>query len=180
VQFKYNKTKYKDQQEDEMYIRLAQKANAILYKHKVTQFPIPIEVIEELLHDEDIKVIIRENLNHGCIIGDSLLMGKCEHTEQRYKLSHEYLHVMEHPGNYFTKDRTTIAKNEAQAHAFAAYLLMPIGIFEDSLKYINNDYKLAEEYGVSLNLLAYRKELTKSLLESGQYHLLKKVNFFNF
>ncbi len=162
-----------------MYIRLAQKANAILYHHKIKQFPISLELIEQLIYGEDIKIIIRENLTHGCVIGNDLLIGKCENKqEERYKLSHEYLHIMEHCGNYFTKDKTVIAKNEAQAHAFAAYLLMPIGMFEESLKYAVNDYQLAEEYGVSLKLVLYRKELTKGLLESGEYHFLKKVNFF--
>ncbi|WP_026478257.1 ImmA/IrrE family metallo-endopeptidase [Alkaliphilus transvaalensis] len=163
-----------------MYIRLAQKANAILYKYKIKQFPIPLEVLESLLEDEDIKIIIRKNLNHSCVIGNNLLIGKCENSHKRYELSHEYLHVMEHTGNYFTKDQRTIGKDEAQAHAFAAYLLMPVGMFEESLKYASNDYQLAEEYGVTLDLVSYRKELTKSLLENNQYHLLKKVNFFNF
>lgn len=158
-----------------MYIRIAQKANALLYQYKIKEFPIPYYIIEQIFEDQNIKIVLRNNLKFAAVIGDELLIRKCSGSDYRHMLSHEYLHVNEHVGNYFTKDRTVIAKDEAQANAFAAYFLMPVGMFEESLKHSANDFELAEEYGVTIELVQLRKELTKALLESGQLYLLKKA-----
>ena len=155
-----------------MYIRLAQKANALLHYYKIKNFPVSIPLIEEIIHDEKVKIVIRKNLNHACVIGDHLLLKECVGSDARYQLSHEYLHIKEHPGNRFMSSEFLIAKNEAQAKAFAAYFLMPLGLFERSLKEDESEYELAEEYGVSQELVRYRKFLTKSLIESGYYDAL--------
>lgn len=160
-----------------MHIRMAQKANLLLHKYKIRDFPIPLHVIEQIILDEHVKIIIRKNINHACILGDDLLVGDRNHN-CRYQLTHEYLHIREHPNNYFQKDETIIAKNESQANAFAAYFLMPIGMFETSMKYAHNSFELAEEYGVTPSFVEYRKMLTKGLIDSREYHWLKQANLY--
>jgi hypothetical protein len=46
---------------------------------------------------------------------------------------------------------------------------MPVYVFEEALKYCSNDYELAEEFGVTVNFVRYRKKLTKALLQDGYF-----------
>nr|WP_237268873.1 ImmA/IrrE family metallo-endopeptidase [Thermoanaerobacterium thermosaccharolyticum] len=62
-------------------------------------------------------------------------------------------------------------KYEMEAQAFAAYFLMPIGIFEKHLELEKNDYELSHDFGVTLELVKFRKDLTKALIDSGEYNL---------
>jgi Zn-dependent peptidase ImmA (M78 family) len=62
-----------------------------------------------------------------------------------------------------------INKQEMQANAFAAYFLMPVYVFEESLKLGRSDYDLAEEFGVTVNFVRFRKELTEALIHGGYF-----------
>nr|WP_257789825.1 ImmA/IrrE family metallo-endopeptidase [Thermoanaerobacterium thermosaccharolyticum] len=69
-------------------------------------------------------------------------------------------------------------KYEMEAQAFAAYFLMPIGIFEKHLELEENDYELSQDFGVTLELVKFRKDLTKALIDSGEYNLLVYSLYF--
>ena len=65
-------------------------------------------------------------------------------------------------------------KNESQAGAFTAYFLMPVGLFESYLACGENNYTLAELFGVKQSLFETRKLLSGGLIESGIFNRLKK------
>ena len=75
--------------------------------------------------------------------------------------------------NHFRNDYSINAKNEAQANAFAAYFLMPVYVFEEAMTYTENDYELAEEFGVTAQFVKYRKKLTEGLLLDGYFNELE-------
>lgn len=55
---------------------------------------------------------------------------------------------------------------------------MPIGIFEKHLELEENDYELSQDFGVTLELVKFRKNLTKALIDSGEYNLLVYSLYF--
>lgn len=152
-----------------LYYRMLQRANYLITKYEIFDFPIPLEIIENVIRDRKIKVQILENMSFGFVLENQILLPKGSSSYLRENMAHEYCHSEYHVHNHFTSDKVVIAKNEAQAKAFAAYFLMPVYIFEESLKYCVNDEELAEEYGVSLSFTHYRKVLTRSLLLSGYF-----------
>lgn len=152
-----------------MFFRMLQRANYLITEYEIFDFPIPLDVIETLIHDRKIKIQILENIKSGFAIVDQMILPHGSSTDLRENMIHEFCHTQYHVHNHFTNDKVTIAKNEAQAKAFAAYFLMPVYIFEESLKYCESDEELAEEYGVSLGFINYRKILTKNLMLSGYF-----------
>lgn len=67
------------------------------------------------------------------------------------------------------KNRIIVKKQEKQAEAFAAYFLMPVYIFEEALKYCSSDHELAEEFGVTVTFIRFRKQLTEALINDGYF-----------
>ncbi len=67
------------------------------------------------------------------------------------------------------KNKIVVDKQEQQAEAFAAYFLMPVYVFEEALKYCSNDYELAEEFGVMVEFVQFRKKLTEALIHDGYF-----------
>ncbi|HCX64169.1 MAG TPA: hypothetical protein DHN33_03035 [Eubacteriaceae bacterium] len=100
---------------------------------------------------------------------NQMLLPKGATSLLRENMVHELCHTQYHVHNHFTSDKVIIAKNEAQAKAFAAYFLMPVYIFEEALKYCENEEELAEEFGVTFAFMRYRKMLTQSLLQAGYF-----------
>lgn len=160
-----------------MHVLMAEKANAILLRYNISSFPISIETIEYIIEKENIHLeytkylkkalYLEENKKRYIYVGFEKNMDKL-----REYLVHEYGHTY-HCGNFYFLNKIVIAKNEAQAKAFCAYFLMPIGIFEQYWKQDDNDYFLSESFGVVISLVRFRKQLSISLIESGEYERLR-------
>jgi Zn-dependent peptidase ImmA (M78 family) len=160
-----------------MHLFMAEKANQLLYKYQVKEFPIPLDVIEHVIYSEGISIQIAKYLTCALFCDNIIYVGQAlENSCQREYLVHEAAH-MYHAGNTALLNPLTVDKNEAQAQAFAAYFLMPVGVFEAHLAKEENDYTLGEAFGVKQELVRYRKILSKALLESGDYERYK-YNFF--
>jgi Zn-dependent peptidase ImmA (M78 family) len=160
-----------------MYLLMAEKANQLLHKYQVKEFPVPLDVIEHIIYNEGISIQITKYLTRALFCDNVIYIGQAlENSCRREYLVHETAH-MYHAGNTALLDPITVDKNEAQAKAFAAYFLMPVGVFEAHLAKGENDYALEEAFGVKQELIQYRKLLSKALLESGNYeHYV--YNFF--
>lgn len=165
-----------------MHLLMAEKANQLLQKYQVKNFPVPTDIIEQIIYSEGISIEISKYLKKGLYHEDGgskvIYIGQAlENNLYRECLLHEAAH-MYHYGNTALQDPIIFDKNEAQAKAFAAYFLMPIGIFEQYLAQGENDYNLAEIFGVTMELVLFRKQLSQALIEGGDYERLK-VYFFN-
>jgi Zn-dependent peptidase ImmA (M78 family) len=156
-----------------MYLLMADKANKLLYKYRVQEFPIPLDTIEYIIHSEDIDIQITKCLNRALFCNNVIYISpNLERSYLREYLVHEAGH-MYHAGNTAFLDPIVVDKNEGQARAFAAYFLMPIGIFELYLARGENDHSLGEIFGVKQELVRIRKILSHSLIESGNYDRFK-------
>jgi len=162
-----------------MHLLMAKKANQILQKYHVKDFPIPTDIIEQIIYSEGINIEITKYLKKGLYHEDgrtkAIYIGHAlENSCRREYLVHEAGH-MYHVGNTALLDPIIIEKNESQAQAFAAYFLMPIGIFEAHWAQNESDFALAEVFGVTIELVRFRKKLGWALWESGEY---EKYKFF--
>lgn len=156
-----------------MYLNMLQKANSLLYRHHISEYPVPIHIMESIVQQHEINIVCLKNWFNSMIIGDELLIGTYEFSsEYRYKLMHELSHYLCHEGNCFIKDSIQNLKNEKQADALSAYFLMPVYVFEKHLEYTYNDYELCEIFGVPIELLLFRKYLTTRLLENNTYDFM--------
>lgn len=163
-----------------MYLLMAEKANQLLHKYQVKEFPVPLDVIEHIIYSEGIDIQITKYLNRAVFYDNVIYIGtRLENNCLREYLVHEAAH-MYHAGNTALLDPFTVDKNEGQARAFAAYFLMPVGVFEMYLAHGKNDYILSEIFGVNQELVGYRKALSLSLMESLNYERLRYDIFFAF
>ena len=158
-----------------MHLIMAKKANKLLHKYRVQEFPVPLELVEHIIYSEGIDIQITKYLKRAVFCDNIIYIGEvlengCR-SEYREHLVHETAHVY-HCGNTAILDPIVVDKNEGQAKAFAAYFLMPIGVFESYLAQEESDYSLAEIFGIKLELIGFRKDLFRSLLESGNYESL--------
>jgi len=116
-----------------MYLLMAEKANKLLHKYQVIEFPVPLETIEHVIYNEGISVQITKYLTHALFCDDTIYIAQgLENLHMREYMLHEAGH-MYHAGNTALLDPLVVDKNEAQAKAFAAYFLMPVGVFEAHL-----------------------------------------------
>lgn len=160
-----------------MFLFIAEKVNALLHKHQVKEFPVPLEIIERIICSEGIDIRITKYLNRALYCNNTIYIGQAlDNFCRREYLVHEAGHAY-HAGNTTLLDPISVDKAEAQAQAFAAYFLMPIGIFEAYLARGETDYALGEIFGVKQELVIYRKELSKALAES---NCLEQVRYIFF
>lgn len=167
---------------------MLKKATILLQKYSIIEFPIPVDVIEDIIFKEGIKLQITKYLKKAFYYEDNkekiIYLGhKVKATyQQRKYLLHETAH-MYHCGNTALLPPLVVDKNESQAKAFAAYFLMPFGIFELYIAKGESDFNLSERFGVAPDLVGYRKNLLKSIMESGYYEQVKHnyslVNYAN-
>lgn len=162
-----------------MYTLMAEKANRLLNKYKVKSFPVSIDVIEKIISNEKISIQITKYLKKGLYYENAgskvIYIGKSlDNSLCRECLLHEVAHMF-HYGNTALLAPPVVHKNEGQAQAFAAYFLMPIGVFETYLAKGENDYTLSEIFGVTQELVLYRKKLSQSLIEGGSYKQMKYI-----
>jgi hypothetical protein len=145
------------------------KAIYLLTEYQIFDYPIDKETIEQVISDKHLKLITLKNLSTTIYIDDTILMPKTQNNAFREDVVHELGHAFFHYGNSILKEKTVISKQEMQANAFAAYFLMPVYVFEESLKLGRSDYDLAEEFGVTVNFVRFRKELTEALIHDGYF-----------
>lgn len=155
-----------------MYLLMAEKANMLLKKYQVQQFPIPTDLIEHIITSEGIDIRITKYLKRAMFCDNVIYIRPAvEHSYRREYLVHETAHIY-HSGNTALLDPIVVDKFEGQANAFAAYFLMPAGLFENHLARGENDYTLAESFGVKQQLVKARKALSRGLIESGHFKRL--------
>lgn len=152
-----------------MYYNMLNKAIYILTEYQIFDYPIDKDTIEQVISDKHLKLITLKNLSTTVYIDDTILMPKIQNNAFREDVVHELGHALFHCGNSTLKEKTVIRKQEMQANAFAAYFLMPVYVFEESLKYGKSDYDLAEEFGVTVDFVKFRKELTEALIHDGYF-----------
>ncbi len=123
-----------------------------LQSNNISEFPIPIYAIEQIIIDHDYDIVIIPTLRKSCVFDQTLFVANLPDTEFRISLAHELGHILMH--DFFIHS----SRSEAQADAFAAYFLMPPGMFEKDLEQLN-EWDLAEKYGVSIEYVIKRAAL---------------------
>jgi Zn-dependent peptidase ImmA (M78 family) len=149
-------------------------ANSLLRKYKIEEFPIKMDMLEYIISDAGIKIEIarhlRESLYYEVNTSKIIYLGPAlEMAKKRECLIHELAHTY-HCGNTAHLAPLAVSKNEEQAKAFAAYFLMPVGVFEAACKDGENRYSLSNIFGVKQDFVMYRQQLGLALLHSGLYN----------
>lgn len=146
-----------------MYYTMLNKAIYLLTEYQIFDYPISKDTIDQIIFDNNLKHVVLSNLSTSCCIGDTVLTPMLENTDYRETMLHELGHASSHAGNALLKNKFILSKEEKQAQAFAAYFLMPVYVFEELLKLGYNDFELAEEFGVNVEFVRFRKELSEAL-----------------
>lgn len=158
-----------------MYFNILIHANFLLTEYEIFDFPVSMDTINQIIHDQQIKLVIKQNLGWAMAFDNEILISPGENTLLRESILHETYHINYHNQNSIYQNKLQIAKNEAQAKAFAAYFLMPVYIFEEAIKYCNSDFELAEEFGVTTEFVEYRKQLSQQLINSDYFNERKRL-----
>lgn len=161
-----------------MYYNMLKKAIYLLTEYQIFDYPIYKDTINQIIADSNLKLVTLKNLCSTVCINNEILTPKTQNKAFRENIIHEIGHVYCHCGNSLLKNKIVVNKQEKQAEAFAAYFLMPVYIFEEAMKYCNNDFELAEEFGVTVKFVHYRKKLTEALIKDGYFdEPLEQIDF---
>lgn len=152
-----------------MYYNMLNKAIYLLTEYQIFEYPIDKDTIEQILLDNHLKLVTLKNLSSTVCINDVILTPKTQNNAFRENVIHEVGHYYCHSGNSLMKNKIIVDKQEQQAESFAAYFLMPVYVFEEALKYCSNDNELAEEFGVTVKFVQFRKRLTEALMYDGYF-----------
>ncbi|MEO1815291.1 MAG: ImmA/IrrE family metallo-endopeptidase [Acetobacterium sp.] len=133
-------------------------ALSTLESNNISEFPTPIYTIEQIIIDHDFDIVIIPTLTKSGIFDKTLFVPHLPDFEFRVSLAHELGHIILH--EFFIHS----AQSEARADAFAAYFLMPSGHFEDHAPAMTK-YDLSEFYGVPVNFINKRMELSIDLIQ---------------
>lgn len=155
---------------------MLEKAIYLITEYKIFDYPIDKDTIEQIILDHDLKIITLKNLSKTVCIENSILTPKTQNNAYREDIIHELGHAKFHTGNSLLKNKFIVDKQEMQAEAFAAYFLMPVYIFEEALKYCSNDYELADEFGVTVQFVRFRKSLTEALMNDGYFEEMIEIS----
>jgi len=154
---------------------MLKKAIYLLTEYQIFDYPIDKDTIEQIVLDKHLKIVTLKSLSKTLYIEDTILMPKTQNNAYREDIVHELGHAYSHCGNSLLKNKTVVSKQEIQADAFAAYFLMPVYVFEEAMKYCGNDYELAEEFGVTINFVKFRKQLTEALIHDSYFDELLEM-----
>lgn len=156
-----------------MYYKMLNKAIYLLTEYEIYDYPINKDIISQIIEDNNLKHVVLSNLSFGsCVIDDEILTPKLDNKDYRETIMHEIGHAYKHAGSALKKNKYVWGKEEKQANAFAAYFLMPIYVFEELLNLEYNDFELADEFGVNVEFVKFRKELTEALKHDGYFNEL--------
>ncbi len=143
-----------------MSLVMAQKANILLEKYEISEYPIPIHTIEQIIVNEKYSIrSLRHSKTKAMIIGNTVVADSTSNILYREYLAHELCHIQYHTGNQILKNSWQVCKEECQARSFTAFFLMPIGMFERIMITCENDYYLSQEFGVTVDLVRFRKKI---------------------
>ncbi len=161
-----------------MYYNMLNKAIYLLTEYQIFDYPIAKDKINQIVADNNLRLVTLKNLCSTICINNDILVPKTQNNAYRECVVHEIGHAIYHYGNSLLKNRIVVNKQEKQIEAFAAYFLMPVYVFEETLRYCSNDYELAEEFGVTVKFVQYRKKLTRSLINDGYFdEQLEQIDF---
>ncbi|URN83521.1 ImmA/IrrE family metallo-endopeptidase [Acetobacterium wieringae] len=127
-------------------------------KYKISTFPIPIWEIEQIIIDRGYDVCISNKSKASFILSTTVFVPNFSDTHNRFCLSHELGHIMCNHYDVYRVDKYTKNKYEAQADAFALYLIMPPFCFDRDLEQFN-EWDLAEKYGIPVEYVIKRAAL---------------------
>lgn len=147
-----------------MYNTQRMKSIFLHQKYKLSTFPIAIWEIEQIIIDRGYDVCISQKSMASFILSTTVFVPNISDTHNRFCLSHELGHIMGNHYDIYHVDKYTKNKYECQADAFAAYFLMPSGHFEDHAPAMTK-YDLSEFYGVPVNFINKRMELSIDLIQ---------------
>lgn len=160
-----------------MHYNMLKKAIDLLTEYQIFEYPIYKDTIEQVISNIHLRTVVLKNLSTTIYINDTILLPKTQNkASYREDIVHELGHAYFHCGNSLLKDKIVVRKQEMQANAFAAYFLMPVYVFEEALKYCSNDYELAEEFGVTISFVQFRKKLTEALIKDGYFDEVLELN----
>ncbi|MDD4089164.1 MAG: ImmA/IrrE family metallo-endopeptidase [Tissierellia bacterium] len=160
-----------------MHYNMLKKAIDLLTEYQIFEYPIYKDTIEQVISNIHLRTVVLKNLSTTIYINDTILLPKTQNkASYREDIVHELGHAYFHCGNSLLKDKIVVRKQEMQANAFAAYFLMPVYVFEEALKYCSNDYELAEEFGVTVSFVQFRKKLTEALIKDGYFDEVLELN----
>lgn len=152
-----------------MYYRMLNKAIYLITEYQIFDYPIDRDTIAQIILDNNLKHVTLNKLTTSCVINDTILSPSLCNKDYRETMIHELGHASYHVGNALHKNKLVLSKEEKQANAFAAYFLMPVYVFEELIKLGYNDFELAEEFGVNVEFVKFRKELTERLMHDGYF-----------
>jgi Zn-dependent peptidase ImmA (M78 family) len=127
-------------------------------KYRISTFPIPIWEIEQIIIDRGYDVCISNKSKASFILSTTVFVPNISDTHTRFCLSHELGHIMCHHYDVYHVDKYIKRKYEAQADAFALYLIMPNTCFERDLEHLN-EWELSEKYGIPAEYVKKRAAL---------------------
>lgn len=164
-----------------MSVRQAEKtAQELLDRFEISTVPVPVEEIAvrlgaQIVHESLDSTISGLLLREG---GAKLIAVNSEHHQRRrrFTIAHELGHLQMHEGDYIVDStvrvnrRDTISsmasdREEIDANAFAAALLMPDSLVREALSRVRDTQisnpsrvvdALAEQFGVSAEAMGYR------------------------
>ncbi|MBC3798459.1 ImmA/IrrE family metallo-endopeptidase [Acetobacterium tundrae] len=148
-----------------MYELELKKSEMILKRYKISSFPIQLWELEQFIIDRGYDIIISKEINTSSTLGHTVYIPVARDPYSRVFLSHELGHILCHCFNTYKKCDLNISKCERQANAFADFLLMPFGVFEKDLRYLD-EWRLSEKYGVPVEQIQTRYCLCREY----QYH----------
>lgn len=159
-----------------MSLLMAQKANILLEKYEISEYPIPIHTIEQIIVNEKYNIIpLRHSKTKALIIGNTVVADSTSNVLYREYLAHELCHIQYHTGNQMLKNPWQIRKEECQARLFTAYFLMPVGTFEEVMKACEYEYYLSQEFGVTVDLVRLRKQIVRDV-KYESFNLPEKIS----
>jgi Zn-dependent peptidase ImmA (M78 family) len=147
-----------------MYQFTQSKAKYIQKSYRIDSFPIPIWQIEQIIIDQGFDLVISTKNKSSCIMKSTVFIPRVNDSIARIMLSHELGHILFHNYSITSVNPITKRKYEALADAFAAYFLMPSGHFEEHASAMTI-YDLSEFYGVPVNFINKRMELSIDLIQ---------------
>ncbi len=138
---------------------MALQASTLLARYGISGYPIPIHIIEHIITSEQYDIQpIKNFMTRAVVIGNTVIIGNVTRATYREYLAHELCHIKYHDGNQALKNPWQVRKEEHQAQSFSAYFLMPDGMFEEAMKVCEDDYYLSREFGVTVDLVRFRKK----------------------
>jgi Zn-dependent peptidase ImmA (M78 family) len=147
-----------------MYETPKKKSLFLHRKYELSTLPIPIWELEQMIIDRGFDVCISKKSKASFILNTTVFVPKLSDSHIRFCLSHELGHIIGNHYDIYSVDKYARTKYEAQANAFALYLIMPCPCFEYDLEQMD-EWDLAEKYGIPVEYIRRRFKLYRNAAE---------------